>query len=157
MKKIIILLAALLTISSCKGPKSGPLVMESFDKKDATQVMAGQKSSGPVKTEKINEIIEPCEGCIKLSDLFSGKKTYEGKVIKITGKVTKFNAGIMGKNWIHIQDGSEFEGEYDLTVTTAGEAVVGDTITIEGKITLDKDFGYGYFYNVLMEEGKPVL
>jgi hypothetical protein len=153
MKKILILAAAFFTIVSCKGPGSGPLVKESFDKKDAPQVMAGQKSSGPVKTEKMNAKVEPCEGCVKLSDLFSGKKTYEGKTIKITGKVTKFNAGIMGKNWIHIQDGSEYEGEYDLTVTTSGEAAVGDIVTLEGKITLDKDFGYGYFYKIIMEDG----
>ena len=110
MKKIIILLAAFLTIVSCKGPGSGPLVKESFDKKEDAPVMAGQKSSGPVKTEKINGTIEPCEGCVKISDLFSGKKTYEGKVIRITGKVTKFNAGIMGKNWVHIQDGIRIRG-----------------------------------------------
>jgi len=153
MKKILILLAAFLIIVSCKGPGSGPLVKESFDKKDSAPVMAGQKSTGPVKTEKMDVNVQPCDGCVKLSDLFSGKKTYEGKVIKITGKVTKFNAGIMGKNWIHIQDGSEFEGEYDLTVTTSGEATVGDIITLEGKITLDKDFGYGYFYKIIMEDG----
>jgi hypothetical protein len=155
MKKFTVLIIASLIFTFCKGPGSGPLVKESFDKKDGTQVMAGQKSTGPVKTEKISANIQPCEGCIKLSDLFSGKKSYEGKVIRITGQVTKFNAGIMGKNWVHIQDGSEFEGEYDLTVTTAGDATVGDTITIEGKIALDKDFGYGYFYKVIMEDGVP--
>jgi hypothetical protein len=153
MKKILFLAAAFLIIVSCKGPGSGPLVKESFDKNDATQVMAGQKSTGPVKTEKMNGNVEPCEGCVKLSDLFSGKKTFEGKIIKVTGKVTKFNAGIMGKNWIHIQDGSESEGEYDLTVTTSGEANVGDIVTLEGKIALDRDFGYGYFYKIIMEDG----
>jgi hypothetical protein len=153
MKKILILATAFITIVSCKGPGSGPLVKESFDKKDATQVMAGQKSTGPVKTEKMDVNVQLCDGCVKLSDLFSGKKTYEGKVIKITGKVAKFNAGIMGKNWIHIQDGSESDGEYDLTVTTSAEATVGEIITLEGKITLDKDFGYGYFYKIIMEDG----
>jgi hypothetical protein len=145
-----------MVITFCKGPGSGPLVKESFDKKDEAPVMAGKKSTGPVKTEKINANIEPCEGCIKLSDLFSNKKTYEGKVIKITGKVTKLNTGIMGKNWVHIQDGSESGGEYDLTVTTAGEAVIGSTITYEGKIALDKDFGYGYFYKIIMEDATAV-
>ena len=153
MKKILILAAAFLTIASCKGPGSGPLVKESFDKKDATQVMAGQKSTGPVTTDKIDINIEPCEGCIKLSDLFSGRKTYEGKVVRITGRVTKFNGGIMGKNWVHLQDGSESGGEYDLTVTTASEATVGNTLTFEGKIALDRDFGYGYFYKIIMEDG----
>jgi hypothetical protein len=129
MKKLTILLIASLAFTFCKGPGSGPLVKESFDKKGDTQVMAGQKSSGPVKTDKIEITIEPCEGCIKLSDLFSGKKTYEGKVVRITGKVTKFNGGIMGKNWIHLQDGSEYGDEYDLTVTTSLDAVVGDILT----------------------------
>jgi hypothetical protein len=63
----------------------------------------------------------------------------------------------MGKNWVHIQDGSEFQGGFDLTITTDKKVSLDDTVTFEGKIVLDKDFGYGYFYNVLMEEGKPVL
>ena len=63
----------------------------------------------------------------------------------------------MGKNWVHIQDGSEFEGGFDLTVTTDKPTSVGETITFEGKVILDKDFGYGYYYSVLMEDGKPVL
>ena len=29
---------------------------------------------------------------------------------------------------------------------------VGDIIIISGKLTLDKDFGYGYFYKVIIEE-----
>ena len=63
----------------------------------------------------------------------------------------------MGKNWVHIQDGTEFGGGFDITITTDKPASVGETVTFEGKIALDKDFGYGYFYSVLMEEGKPVL
>jgi hypothetical protein len=74
--------------------------------------------------------------------------------VKITGRVTKYNPSIMGKNWVHLQDGSEFEGGYDLTVTTDTVVEVGETVTFEGKIALDKDFGYGYFYSVLLEEGK---
>ncbi len=57
----------------------------------------------------------------------------------------------MGKNWIHVQDGSSHDDNFDLTVTTDATATVGDTITVSGNITLDKDFGYGYFYPVLME------
>jgi hypothetical protein len=61
----------------------------------------------------------------------------------------------MGKNWIHVQDGSEFNGEFDLTITTNAVAEVGQTITFEGTIALDKDFGYGYVYSILMEDAKP--
>jgi CRISPR/Cas system CMR subunit Cmr6 (Cas7 group RAMP superfamily) len=87
----------------------------------------------------------------------SGKKSYSGKVVKIKGKVTKFNPAIMEKNWVHIQDGTDFRNEFDITVTTNVFVTVGDTITFEGKIALDQDFGYGYVYKVLMEDGKPVF
>lgn len=157
IKKLIILLTVLLSFTFCKGPGSGPLVKESFDKADKSQIMGGQKSTGPVQTDKINVTVEPCDGCIKISDLLANKKSYSGKVIKVKGKVTKFNPSIMGKNWVHIQDGSEFRGGFDLTITTDIQAAVGETITFEGKIVLDKDFGHGYFYNILMEEGKLVL
>jgi hypothetical protein len=62
----------------------------------------------------------------------------------------------MNKNWIHIQDGSEFQGGFDLTITTDKSVSLGDTVTFEGKLALDKDFGYGYFYTVLIEDGKQV-
>jgi hypothetical protein len=74
--------------------------------------------------------------------------------VKIRGAVTKFNPDIMQTNWIHIQDGSDFDGKYDLTITSDQLVETGLIITVEGKITLDKDFGYGYFYEVLMEEAK---
>lgn len=157
MKKLIISLIIIIALASCKGPGSGPLVKESFDKTEKKEFMAGQKSSGPVTTEKIYVKVDACEGCIKISDLIANKKEYSGKVIKVKGQVTKFNSGIMGRNWVHIQDGSESQGAYDLTVTTDIQVSVGQTITFEGKITLDKDFGYGYFYAILMEEGKSVL
>jgi len=153
MKKLTILFIAMLAFTFCKGPKSGPLVKESFDKTEEAPVMPGQISTGAVKTEKISDAVAPCEGCIRLTDLFSGKKSFEGKEIKVTGKVVKYNSEIMGKNWVHIQDGSEFEGEFDLTITTSGEVALGEVVTFSGKIALDRDFGYGYKYAILMEDG----
>jgi len=157
MKKLIILLTVILSFTFCKGPGSGPLVKESFNKDDKSKNMEGQTHSGQVKPEKINIKVEPCSDCITIAKLLADKKSYSGKVIKIKGKVTKFNPSIMEKNWVHIQDGSEFGGDFDLTITTAVQASVGETLTFEGKIVLDKDFGYGYFYKVLMEDGKSVL
>jgi len=156
MNRIVISLAIMLSIISCKGPGSGPLVRDSFSKTDSKQTM-GRNNKSAVTLEKANVRVEPCEGCVKISDLLSKKKSYSGKVIKVKGQVTKYNPGIMGKNWVHIQDGSEFEGGFDLTITTDKPTTVGETVTFEGKIILDKDFGYGYYYAVLMEDGKPVL
>lgn len=59
----------------------------------------------------------------------------------------------MDKNWVHIQDGTNFKGKFDLTVTTDREFKIGDVVTFEGRISLNKDFGYGYYYEVLMENG----
>ena len=157
MNKLIISLIVLLAFFSCKGPGSGPLVRDSFSKTGMNKKMQSNDNKSRVTTEKMNVTVEPCDGCITISNLIANKQSYSGKVIKVKGKVTKFNPEIMGKNWVHIQDGSEFQGGFDLTITTDKKVSVGDTITFEGKIVLDKDFGYGYFYSVLMEEGKPVL
>jgi hypothetical protein len=162
MKNSIILLALLFAFVNCKGPKSGPLVKENFTSTSEAQGPAqapmaeGSAHMGQVTAEKLNVVVEPCDGCLTIAKLMENKKTEAGKVIRVKGSVTKFNPQIMGKNWIHIQDGSEFNGTFDLTITTDQEVTVGQTITFEGKISLDKDFGYGYSYNVLMEEAKII-
>ena len=108
------------------------------------------------KTEKQNIVIVPVEGTISIAELFGNATNYANKIIRIQGKVVKFNSNIMGKNWIHLQDGTEKDGKNDLTITTDQKAAVGEVITVEGKITLDKDFGSGYFYDIIMEEAKLV-
>ncbi len=112
-----------------------------------TRAFAGIESDKPVSK------IAPSEGSIALSDLFSDPSKYAGKKIKVKGQCVKVNNQIMGRNWIHIQDGTEMDGEnYDLTATTQDNVAIGSTITVEGVITLDKDFGAGYRYDVIMEE-----
>ncbi len=85
-----------------------------------------------------------------VAEIYTQKAALGGKSVKVRGKVVKFSANIMGKNWLHIQDGS---GQ-DLTVTTAASANVGDTVLVSGKLTADKDFGYGYKYDVLVEDAQ---
>jgi hypothetical protein len=118
--------------------------------------LANLQSPGAIKTEKINISIAPGEGCITIAKLLEDKATFSDKIVKVTGKITKFNPAIMGKNWIHLQDGTDYKGEFDLTITTDTQLNVGDTVTFEGKITLKKDFGYGYYYDVIMEDGKLI-
>jgi len=160
MKKLFVLLLFPVVLASCKGRSNGPLVKDSFntESKDQvhTQAMDPKTHTGKVTTEKINISIEPAEGCITIANLLENKKSYSGKTVKVKGQVTKINTQIMGKNWIHIQDGSEFQGEFDLTLTSDANINVGEIATFEGKIALDKDFGYGYSYAVLMEESKVV-
>lgn len=87
-----------------------------------------------------------------VAEVFSGKTGLADKVISIRGKVVKYNAGIMGRNWIHIQDGSGEAGSNDLTVTTQINANLGDTVLVKGKLSLNKDFGGGYKYDVILED-----
>jgi hypothetical protein len=156
MKKLIFLLTAIVAFTFCKGPGSGPLVKESFDKKEHSKAMGGDNHQARVITSKADVKVEPCVDCITIAKLLGDKKAYDGKVIKVRGQVTKYNGGIMGKNWVHIQDGTEYQDGFDLTITTEIIVAVGETVTFEGKIALDKDFGYGYAYSVLMEGGKSV-
>jgi len=113
-------------------------------------------STGKMNVEKQDITVKPAEDGITIADLFARKDSYAGKTVKIRGQVTKYNAAIMKKNWVHIQDGSEYSGRFDLTATTEMETAVGDIITIEGTVALDKDFGYGYSYEVLLEDAKLI-
>jgi hypothetical protein len=66
----------------------------------------------------------------------------------------KFNSGIMGKNWLHVRDGtsSAADNTNDLLVTTTAPAKVGDVVTVKGVVHTDRDFGSGYAYKVLLED-----
>jgi hypothetical protein len=103
--------------------------------------------------------ITAAEGGQTVGDVFSKKDALSGKEVALRGKVVKFSPQIMGKNWLHIQDGTgdATAGTNDLTVTTAADAQVGDTVLVTGMVTLDKDFGYGYKYNVIVEDAKIVV
>jgi len=111
-----------------------------------------QQHDGRPKTDKKAIEIKHTDDVVPLSDLFSHPEKYDQQVIKVTGEVTKFNSGIMGKNWAHIQDGTSHDKFFDLTVTTQDVIPVGDVVIFEGKIVLNKDLGSGYFYEFLMED-----
>lgn len=106
--------------------------------------------------EKKEVKVEALEGSISLAELFKNSDNYNNKIVTIQGEVTKFNPAIMNLNWIHMQDGTEFNGVFDLTVTTKAEAKVGDRITIRGKVALNKDFGAGYLYNIIVENAEII-
>jgi len=119
---------------------------------EAASSNVGQK---PVM-EKAGIKVTKAPGGITIAELYSGLTKFGGKSVKVRGKILKLNSGIMGKNWVHIQDGSDADGNFDLTITTLSEVKIGDDVTFEGKIAVNKDFGYGYSYPVLMEDAKVV-
>jgi len=106
--------------------------------------------------EKSDVSIDKVEGVVSISAIFADPESYEGKSIKVRGEVVKFNPEIMNKNWAHLQDGSEFDGKFDLTFTSDESFEVGSVVTVEGVLALNLDFGYGYSYEVLLENTTAV-
>ncbi len=108
------------------------------------------KKKEPVQKQELN--IEKEEGVTAVGSLFDNKADYKNKKVKVKGIVTKFNADIMSKNWVHIQDGSGGANSFDLTITTQDVVKVGAIASFEGIVAIDKDFGAGYKYDVILEE-----
>jgi hypothetical protein len=101
-------------------------------------------------------VVPKAVGGLTVAELYSGKNTLNGKKVKICGKVVKFSGGIMNRNWVHIQDGTKDKDKYDLTVTTLETVKVGDVVIFEGVVSVGKDIGAGYFYDVLIEDATVV-
>ncbi|MBU1710464.1 MAG: DNA-binding protein [Proteobacteria bacterium] len=98
--------------------------------------------------------IKKAEGGETVGDIFKNKTSLSGKKVTLRGKVVKFTPQVMGKNWIHLQDGTGSQGSNDLTVTTAAEVAKGATVLLTGQLAVDKDFGYGYNYDVIVEDAQ---
>jgi hypothetical protein len=97
--------------------------------------------------------LEKESGELTIAQIFENPDNYANKEVEIRGVVVKVNKQVMGKNWIHIQDGSKFNDRFDLTITSQNLPEINDEVTFKGTIILNKDFGAGYFYDVIMEDG----
>jgi len=126
--------------------------LEGSQAQSNTDAMLGTSQGSGIKTDKLEPKIDAEEGTVSIAELFANPAAYEGKTIRVKGEVAKFNPNIMERNWVHLQDGTEFEGKYDLTLTSKEGFVVGQVLTVEGIIALNRDFGYGYNYEILLEE-----
>lgn len=89
-----------------------------------------------------------------VAEIVTRSAELKDQTVLVRGKVVKYNPEIMGKNWVHLRDGtgSAVDNSNDLVVTTTNEAKIGDTVTAKGIVRTDKDFGSGYSYRVLIED-----
>ncbi len=94
-----------------------------------------------------------------IAEIYAGKAELGDKAVTVRGIVVKFSPQIMGTNWLHIQDGSgNVEAKTnDLTVTSMAQVKVGDTVVASAPLTLNKDFGYGYKYDLIMEKAQVTV
>ena len=111
---------------------------------------AATTASGP------DERIAKAKGAnaLTVAEIVTGAAALKGKPVRVRGKIVKYNAGILGKNWVHLRDGSgsTADGTNDILVTTVGAAKPGEVVTAQGVVRTDMDFGSGYAYKVLIEE-----
>jgi hypothetical protein len=105
--------------------------------------------TGPIKVAKAIGV-----NAYTVAEVVTKATALKDKPVQVSGKVVKFNAGIMGKNWVHLRDGSGQDANQnnDILVTTAAQTKVGEVVTVAGVVRNDKDFGAGYTYKVMIED-----
>ena len=88
-----------------------------------------------------------------VEQIFDKGEDLKGHLVQVQGKVVKVSEGIMGRNWVHVVDGTGIEGGNKLIFTSPSDtAAVGDQVMAQGILETDKDFGYGYFYPIIVED-----
>ncbi len=110
---------------------------------------SGPQDVGPIKVDK-------AVGGKTVAEIFAERAALKDKEVAVRGKVVKYTPEVMGKNWIHLRDGSGSREKKndDITVTTMGTAAIGDVVLVRGVVRLDRDFGAGYTYSVVIEDAK---
>jgi hypothetical protein len=101
--------------------------------------------------------IKKAAGGKRIAELYANKAKLRGQQVKVRGRVVKYNGDILGKNWLHIQDGSGSAGSNDLTVTTLSKAKIGDIVLVAGAVATDRDFGGGYQYSLILEDAEVTV
>lgn len=103
--------------------------------------------------------IKKAAGGKTIQEIYAAQSKLAGQPVAVRGKVVKYNAMILGKNWLHIRDGSGSaeNNNCDLTVTTTTPAKLGDTVLVNGIVTTNKDFGAGYKYTVILDDAKVTV
>jgi hypothetical protein len=124
-----------------------------------TAALAAQHAaaaSGPVETGSIEVARATTADGRTVAEVFAQRAALDTRAVAVRGQVVKFLPGIMGRNWLHLRDGtgSSANKDHDLTVTTSETAAVGDVVLVRGTVRKDLDFGAGYAYAVLVEEAK---
>jgi|JFJP01.1.fsa_nt_gi hypothetical protein len=93
-----------------------------------------------------------------VAEIFAKAKELDGKTVRLRGKIVKMNLNIMGRNWLHLQDGTgdPMTNTHDLVVTTAETPAQDQVVTVEGTMSAKKDFGAGYSYAAIIESAKII-
>jgi len=122
------------------------------------QGMASQSSGGSARAivsyTGVNVEKSTAQNGYTVGELYDKAASLNNRKVTVKGMVVKISPNIMGKNWIHIQDGTgdPSKNTHDLVVTSSALPETGTIISLEGILAADKDFGFGYRYDVLIED-----
>lgn len=133
-----------------------PVVASAASTSAGEPAMAGSHGGSDADAPAAPSLIAPVAavpGSVKIADVWAKRTALSGQPLVLRGQIVKVNLAIMGANWYHLQDGSGVvaEGTHDLVVTSAAELKAGDVVTVNGVLTIDKDFGAGYAYDAIIE------
>ena len=112
--------------------------------------------SSPINTQKAGEITGVVEEEVSLHELLTNPNNYVNKLVTVSGKVTKVNPAIMARNWVHITTEPADDHNHDLTITTQQTVELDQVLTFQGQISINRDFGAGYKYGIIMENAKLI-
>ena len=141
---------------SVNGAPAAPSTTAPIAAPSTAALPPGQRTM-PAKTAPDLTGIKRAENGQTVAEVITGKTKFAGRPIAIRARVVKYNAQILGQNWLHIRDGSGAPGTNDLTVTTTATAKVGDLVLVTGKLGTDRDFGSGYKYPLIIEDATVVV
>jgi hypothetical protein len=120
--------------------------------------MPTKGSTGSPTLSFANVKVEKAKGenAFTIAEIYEKRDALSQKQVMVKGQVVKVSLDIMGKNWIHIQDGTgnARKMNYDLAVTTKSVPQKGDVVVANGKLSVNRDFGFGYFYEVIIENAE---
>ena len=150
--KLVFVSAIVNTDKNAKTATQEPAAIGKQD--DAAHFMGSNHGSADKKTLEVKKVVKNSSG-YSVEDLYTKSAELDKKSVKVNAQVVKVSKGIMGKDWVHLQDGSGSNGTNDIIATSKNSTVkVGDTVTAEGIIKTKVDLGYGYKFAVIMEEVK---
>jgi len=135
-----------------------PSTAKEKGKKDVSGKSPGSKGTvSPDVKVKVKKATG--KNAYNIADLYKNKAKLNKKKIAVRGKVVKVSSNIMGKNWIHLRDGSgsHATGDFNLVVTSKSVPAEGEVVLINGTLYKDKDFGGGYKYEVIIEDAELTI
>ena len=132
---------------------------------DAAALPPGHPNTGalppghpaPARAADVGPInVEKAAGGLTVAEVHAQRAKLAGQTVLVRGKVVKFRSGIMDRNWLHLRDGSGSaeKQDDDLTVTTKQTVGVGEVVLVRAKLSVGRDFGAGYVYQVILEDAQ---